>query len=220
MFEHPEPRSLPRRGPGRGTPGGECLRIDELLEAYADDELSTDERTLVDSHVAACAQCAAQLSLAQRVRGTLRELPAQAFPPALVPTDLAATEKIDEQPGRRVVSLGGWQRWRSARRTSRGSGRGRGGAPPVWAATAVAAALAAVLAAGLFLRPATPMPSHDVAQAEAEVKLALAYLGRIGERTGSIVAKDVLEERVAAPIARSVQSVLRPSTRTAEKSPR
>ncbi len=236
MFEHPESRSLPRRGPARGT-SDDCMRIDELLEAFVDDELSAAERSLVDVHLATCAHCASQLSLAQRVRGSLRELPAQAFPPSLLPTDVKTDagdvrarrgERSREDTRRSVVSLRGWRPWRSkrhaggspnGRRGGRLSGKPSGkpsGSPPAWAATAIAAGLVAVLAAGLFLRPATPVPSHDVAQAEAEVKLALAYLGRIGERTGSIVAQDVLEERVAAPIARSVQRVLKPTAGTTQ----
>lgn len=193
MFEHPEIRTLPRRDDG-------CRGIDALLEPYVDDLIEPAERSRVDSHLATCAACARQLALAQRVKHTLHQLPAQTFPPALLPATGGRARRVSLLRRLRLRGPGGV------------TGRSTwAGAVPAWIGAGVAAAAATLLAIGLSLRPApAPDSRQQVAQAEAEVKLALAYLGRIGARTGDIVTQDVLEAQVAGPIVRSVRKVLEP----------
>lgn len=208
MFEHPEIRTLPRTSRETDGPGDACLAVDALLEPYVDGDLDGATCRRVDRHLAVCNACADQLHLARRVRTTLRALPLHVCPETVASAPPAGRlERI------RTV-LASWSAWSS---------------PPVWAATAAVAVIAAAFGIGYLERPpslltpslidsaAAPGTARlggetelQVAQAEAEVKLALAYLGRIGARTGNIVAQDVLEARVAVPIARSVRHALRP----------
>ena len=65
-----------------------------------------------------------------------------------------------------------------------------------WLRPALAGAFVAALAAGALLlthRPAPPRPSPaEVAQAELEIKLAFAYLGRVGREAGMRVRDEVV----------------------------
>jgi anti-sigma factor RsiW len=49
--------------------------LDELMSAYLDGELSPGERTAVEAHLAACAQCRADLDAERDVRQRVRHLP-------------------------------------------------------------------------------------------------------------------------------------------------
>jgi len=57
--------------------------VQELLSAYFDDELSSDERTAVAEHLADCEQCSAELAKFERLSGMAREL-ATPMPPAQI----------------------------------------------------------------------------------------------------------------------------------------
>lgn len=212
MLEHPEPRKLARRNPRPTGPGDACLAVDTLLEPFADGDLDRASARRVERHVAECADCAEQLRLAERVRTSLRALPQLTCPAHIVFE--APPERWTERWASRLTGRSGgrsWSLWAS---------------PPVWAATAAVALISLSLGIGYLERPlnrtaiggpgamhpgTVPAVDPEVVRAEAEVKLALAYLGRIGARTGDIVAEDVLESRVAVPIVRSVQKALAPT---------
>ena len=58
-----------------------CSDIEELLSAYADDELPFTQKDFVEEHLAACADCRATLEdyrLIRRQLTSLRETPAPA----------------------------------------------------------------------------------------------------------------------------------------------
>ena len=85
--------------------------------------------------------------------------------------------------------------------------------PRVWQG-AFAMLVVAALAAGYLheTRPVAPEYSAaEVAQAEAELKLALAYLGQIGETVSTTVGTDVLGNRVVTPISQSIAGALMPA---------
>ncbi len=71
--------------------------------------------------------------------------------------------------------------------------------------TAAAAVLALAVGGGaLFLRsqrPADPSP-EQIAQATAEAKLALAYLGRATRRASTDLRDEVIAKRLIAPATR------------------
>lgn len=77
----------------------------------------------------------------------------------------------------------------------------------------------AALAVGYFrVTPSRPAPEEysadEVARAEAELKLALAYLGRIGETASTAVGTDVLGNRIVVPISQSIAGALLPAPKT------
>ena len=50
--------------------------LHDLLSAYLDGEVTADEHTLVDAHLATCEACARELAVADEARQQLRSLPA------------------------------------------------------------------------------------------------------------------------------------------------
>ncbi len=174
-----------------------CAEIDALLEPYLDDELDPTDQTRVANHVERCTHCAHQLQLTRQVRGGLRALPCPPCPDAV---SAAAITHANKSQGQRPTDAHrGWPK-HVGRRT--------------WQPL-VALAAATALAIGLRwhsdLRPNPPI-DPAVAQAKEDIKLALAYLGRMGEQTGTIVRDDVLATRVASPVVRSIREALEGKT--------
>lgn len=74
---------------------------EELLAGYVDGTLSAKERDAVDSHVAECARCSREITLATSARSALRSLPEVPAPPGV------ATHALDEAGGGRRFDVGG-----------------------------------------------------------------------------------------------------------------
>ncbi len=58
----------------------------DLLSAFLDDELSSQERSMVASHLESCATCSSDLAGLARVKNWVRALPDQEPPVPLVPS--------------------------------------------------------------------------------------------------------------------------------------
>jgi anti-sigma factor RsiW len=81
-------------------PNGE---LRDLLPDYLHDRLSTADRALVESHLAGCDDCRAELELLRGLRGTLRRVP---------PVDVSAI--IAKIPAYRAPARRSWGGWRAA----------------------------------------------------------------------------------------------------------
>ena len=81
-----------------------------------------------------------------------------------------------------------------------------------WRPALVAAAVVGFMLVGLFNKPApyeepfVEYTEHDIARAEIEAKLALAYLSKISKKTGFFVRDDIIAKNVVAPIRRAAQT--------------
>ena len=53
----------------------ECSQIQETLSAAADDELSVEDRALLEAHLASCTRCQAELEAVQALRHRVQRLP-------------------------------------------------------------------------------------------------------------------------------------------------
>lgn len=192
----------------------DCERADAWLEALVDGEVDPVQRRRLQQHVERCRACAAELELAQRIRAGLRALPV-----------LTCTDRV--RPAGGEVTDGRTTPFRPVP-----------SAPPIrWRSVlALAAMLALILALPRLLSdrsaeaPSTPgsppiaerlegAPTEAaaapeavdpalVAAQEAEVKLALAYLGQITDATRHTVGHEVLGEKLMAPLGRSLRDVL------------
>jgi anti-sigma factor RsiW len=163
-----------------------CERVLDLLEAYVDGDLAQGEGQAVRRHLATCASCATELKLAWAVKQGLRSFPQPACPPGV----LAA---VQARGRGEVVPL-------RARRPA-----------VAWIRLAAAAALLAAVGSGLFflLQPSRQAAqTAEVERATYEARLALAYIGEASRKAGLSVRKEVFEERVVAPTARSLSRML------------
>lgn len=191
MPKHPEPTTE--------RPGGlDCAGCEPLLETYLDDALAAAERAACETHLAQCAACAEELALAGRIRTELHELPQMSCPPAIVHAALdhaAAHPKL----GQRLAAwlFGEVRVWR-----------------PALALLAVAALGAGYLRLAVPESPAVaPGPGGyseaEIARAEAELKLAIAYLGEISQRAGDSFGTEV-GTRMVKPFSLSLTGALLP----------
>lgn len=170
----------------RTTDDLHCEEALELLEPYVDGDLSPMEASRLRFHVERCGSCAAELALATRIQRELRSLPELECPPEVLErVQLGGRGKVVPFPSRPQAG---------------------------WRIVAAAAVLALALGGGaLFLQiqrqPSQPTP-EQIAQATAEAKLALAYLGKATRRASLDLRDDVLQKRLVLPAARSVSRSL------------
>lgn len=179
-----------------------CAEHEPLVEAYVDGELDATAAAGFEAHLARCVHCAAELALARRVRDELRALPLVACPPAV---SRAALDYAAAHPplGERLRRFWGRRR--------------------VWQ-PALAMVLAAALGVAYYRLAAPPPPPPapysraEIAQAEAELKLAFAYLGEIGDKARDSIGTEV-EQRVVVPFTRSITGMLLPQPPPPEETP-
>jgi anti-sigma factor RsiW len=88
-----------------------CRDVKPLLNAHFDSEIDTVTRTFVDSHIAACPSCSAELMRLEAIRGLIRREVAREAPPHLrdeIWLALRGVEYIDGSE-RKIE----WRRWRT-----------------------------------------------------------------------------------------------------------
>jgi anti-sigma factor RsiW len=157
----------------RKDPALRCEEALELLEPLLDGDLPPREEERLQTHLEGCASCAAELDLAGAVQRELRSLPLHDCPPEVL-------EKV-RSAGGEVVPFRPWlSRFRVA---------------------AAAALLAVAIGAGAFFaRPVRQGPDpEEVAQATAEARYALAYIGKVSRQTGLELRDDVLRRHLGEP---------------------
>ena len=60
-----------------------CTEVQDILEAYLDDELDSDTHVLVAAHVASCSMCQDEIRFVQAIGGALHALPKPEPPPKI-----------------------------------------------------------------------------------------------------------------------------------------
>jgi anti-sigma factor (TIGR02949 family) len=175
----------------------DCAWARERIEACLDDDLGAAEHDALRAHTAACPSCAAELALATRVRDALRALPRAEAPARVVDAAERAVRGGADAGTGNVIPLPGARRRR-----------------PGWI-PAAAAALVLVLS-GLWYdqrRRADTLPAElagagvtaaEVAEAQAGVEMAFAYVGRYSARAARVVEQDVIGDRVAPRVERAL----------------
>ena len=175
-----------------------CEQARSWIDRSLDNDLSAGELAELDAHVRHCPACAADLEQAQVLAVALRNLPRPLCPPHVAERVLAVAEA--EVKALHVAEPGLWQRLVS--------GLHRNLSLSGVLQPALAGALALLLAAGLILNRPAERPAYsatEVAKAERELRLTLAYLGRMGSSTGEAVKQQVVTS-VIAPTRRALSS--------------
>ena len=136
-------------------------RVAGLLSAYIDDEVTADERLLVERHLVDCARCTQELETLRQTVSWLR-----AMPPVAVPRPLTLRmEDVGLSPAEPPRRRSWWQAV----------------AAPVWVGAAAALACVLLVGGGLLLNRAAPVqiahqPQTAVTAAAAEKTAAPAPL--------------------------------------------
>jgi anti-sigma factor (TIGR02949 family) len=168
-----------------------CEEALDWIEPYLDGDLPEDEAARLREHLAGCPSCAAELELATRIQSELRSLPQLDCPPEVL-------ERVRREGRNDLATV---IPFRSRRRALIG---------PRLAAAAAMLALA-VGGGALFFqiqKPSDQPSPQQIAQATAEAKLALAYLGRATRRASDDLREEVIAKRLVVPATRGVSRSL------------
>jgi predicted anti-sigma-YlaC factor YlaD len=162
----------------------QCEWVQERLDAFldgADSDLTASESERVARHLASCAECGGQSSLAQRVRAGLRGLEMTAAPAGVI----ERAQREIASPRGRVVALrprAGLRRW------------------------AVAAAALLLIAATWIERDRRAAAERiAIEEAAREAALAFAYVNKYAQRTGDIVEGEVIGRRLLGPMEKVIE---------------
>jgi hypothetical protein len=194
--------------------GDHCSRTQERIELYLDGELAGSDREEFEQHVGECPSCREELALAETVTTELRSLPRLDCP--------------DRAVNRAEVVAGAGtfvpeETWLDRLRR-------RMGGRLVWLPRpAMTVMLVVLFAATVFvlsrheqspfngrtkgLTPAETLTEKEVELAKLDVMIAFAYIGKYSKRTGQIVKKDVLADRVVKPLGKTVVDPMYPFPR-------
>lgn len=177
-----------------------CETAEPLFEEYLDGTLNAFQERAMNAHLESCPACADEMALGRRILDELHELPALEPRPAVT---RAVLEHAEKNPPL-------WQRLRAFFKPQQ-----------AWQ-PALAMLFLAVLGFG-YLRVAGPTSTSptalppeasyseaEIAQAEAELKLALAYLGRINRKASDTVSSVVPQEHFVGPIGASITQAVLP----------
>lgn len=193
-----------------GASRADCERVDALLEAYHDEDLTAAERREVDLHLEGCADCRSELALAESVASSLRSLPLVA----------RRTSPSEGSPPADSVSDRTPRAWPPPPRKPAAS------SPRLWSHPLLQAAAVLLLLSGVWLalsdtpfgarwgvdRPSTSGGSDEYSEAELraaeeDLRVALSYFGGLAEKAGIVVRDDVLGERVVEPTRRAFRQI-------------
>ena len=171
--------------------------MDARVEAYLDDALPDDERARFEQRLDE--DWHAELFLARQIRDGLQTLPDLECPPHVTSAVLAQTRREA-----RASWIERFHAWMQQQVTA------------FWQpALAMTVVLVLVVSASIIGRPNDPPPTdREVAQALAEVKLALGYLSEASRQTGKVVRDDVIAERVVGPVQEALNARQEPSDDT------
>lgn len=170
-----------------------CDWVSQRLEAHLDGELPAAESGRLTAHIAGCAACRAEERLARRLTHELAALPPLEGPDAMIETVLERAQ-AQEKTRRQAV----WSR------------RLRDWLQPAWKPSL---ALAACLALFFAVQPPPPVAgptAAEIAQAERQARLALAYIGRANRRAGLAVQRQVIADGIVAPVQRQARAAFEP----------
>ena len=173
----------------------DCEWVRERIEAWLDGELDRPGADRFERHVGECPDCDAQIELGRSVLATLRSLPAVACPGGLVERAAAVAEGSRTRPTLRERLAGWFEPHRE-----------------VLLRPAMVAMILVVIAAGVFVLTGRngmngdtdPYSRAEVEAAAQDAMIAFAYVGRYTRRTGSVLRREVVAERIAPRIERAL----------------
>jgi len=173
-----------------------CKQARDLIDAYVDGEIELPEKTVLESHLVSCADCAEELAFARRVDAGLHALPAQKCPPS-VSAAVFAYAASRPSPVRRpwwrltpVLSLSnGWR-------------------PALTGAVAVILLLATAYVGQNGKQPTPSYSRAELEQAQQQAKWTMVFISQLSRKTASNLKHDVLDPYVVRKVMRIVDPKL------------
>jgi len=177
-----------------------CEKLRDQVEAYIDDDLDTNAHATMKSHLIHCPACQSEVEAARRIKSALNAMPSLTCPDRVVESARFRIEK--PTPKRRSRALPGWAHYGLA------------------AATVLLAAMGFVFWPTSEAPPtnttvatpdtSSPQPSAEalrIAQAEAQIKWTLAYIGRINQRSAEAARARLAPVEMYGPTSRTLSAL-------------
>ena len=179
----------------------DCTWFEERIETFVDRELPTQEKVRFETHRMECSHCRFDLDLAEKVKQTFSSEVLVQCPDSVVEKILGVVSQTTGgvAASRRIVDRGFWGSWRG------------------WIAVAVPMLLlVGVLGWKVFLEEsAIPIqvvrPEYTQAEiqtAEKQVRVTLAFIGKVGLKSLAIAGKEVIEEGILVPAEKTMVAVM------------
>lgn len=184
-----------------------CEWVLDRIEPFVDGELMKGELESFEAHTASCQACREEIALARSLAAELRSLPALECPSSVV-DEAAAKAGASQRFGSRLRD------WFGALSV------------PV-PKPAMAVMIVIIVAVTAFVlsqhdqstskgrvavADGTPT-EQEVELARLDVMLAFAYVGKYSRRTGEIIKKDVIGDRVMKSVGKTVAGQIYPFPR-------
>jgi predicted anti-sigma-YlaC factor YlaD len=166
-----------------------CSEIHPLLEAYIDGDLTWRQKSRVRAHLKRCPECSRQIQEEEWIIKNIKTLPGMPFPEKIMERVNAAT--IGKQRTRKTDHFHGLLRWQTV---------------------TVGVAMASIVLLLLFyqgengtLESVTP---EQMAKAERQTYMSLAYVGQMLNRTNNKAVRDVLVNDLPEGIRKSIENTI------------
>lgn len=180
-----------------------CAWFRDRVDLYIDGDIAGEELEQFEAHLDDCAACRNELALAKQVVDGLRSLPDLTCPDSVVDEAAGRIELSPPAAGRNRL-----REWLAGVRvlTLR----------PALAAMALVVVVAAVYMVsheGLLITDdpdstlnvtGDVMTPQEAEEAEREIALAFAYVGKYSRKAGFIVKNDVMDERVISTVRKAI----------------
>lgn len=161
-----------------------CARVEGLLQAHIDAELSPAERLVVEQHVAECPRCAALLRASQAASVTVFEaLAADRLPQSLAPSVMEGLPEMAARDRGDVASVN----WRAKHPSSRAAAMMR--RIPI-AAAVVLTILAVVIQ---YNWPESPVPNASVIGVVTQVSGDVSHVADVGKAAERVALQEFIE---------------------------
>jgi len=179
----------------------DCAWVEDRIESHVDRELTNEEEKLLEEHLGVCPKCANEMDLAERVRASLRSEPPVVCPDPVIDRILADVSRI--QPRKSL--------------TPHGSAEGFRHSSWKWLAAALPAC---VLALGILTwSPPRETPIEitvaepgytdaEIREAERQMRVTLAYVGKVGLKGVALASREVIEEGILSPAEKTLVAML------------
>lgn len=182
-----------------------CEWARDSMDAYLDGELTDVDVTVLKSHLDECGECREELESARRVLSELRDLPEMRCPDGVTDNLFATIGAGNAAPtGRATVQRTGLlPEWMTAWRF--------GLFRPALVGSLILVIAVSAVWIGRHNRSTgnnSGYTPEQVAQAEAELKWTMAFLGDVGRRAGYAVRDEALGAHVVEPMRRTVHPVM------------
>ncbi|MCA9444765.1 MAG: zf-HC2 domain-containing protein [Candidatus Omnitrophica bacterium] len=180
----------------------ECDWFEDRIEEYLDRDRDPGWRSRFDTHLEACSRCREEFALAQRVTAALASLPPMECPESVERTVLGRDESEGVSISSRGPEVSEWSFWRAL----------LGWAPLSLPLAILVVALMVESPSEEKISKPSQAPQEyskaEIEQADRQLKVTMAYLGKVGLKGIALAGREAIEEGILVPTEKTMVAML------------